>query len=89
MFFNRQITIPHKGPSTNVPISSGKSEKSNFKNDGTSGIENSIYCNTTAMAVSMAVTVSLVVRMLLFVDVRLFIATTPYTDNRNRLFERS
>lgn len=30
--------MPYTGPNTNAPMSSGRSEKSSFKNDGTSGI---------------------------------------------------
>ena len=61
-FFRKQIITAHQGPSTKVPISSGRSERSSLRNEGTIGIENSMYCRTIAIAVSIAVTASFVVR---------------------------
>ena len=48
------------GYMTNAPINSGMSEKSILRKDGTNGTGISIYCSTTATAVSMAVIAILV-----------------------------
>ena len=48
------------GPITNAPMSSGMSERSIFRKEGTSGTPNSRYCSTTATAASMAIMVSFV-----------------------------
>jgi hypothetical protein len=58
-FLRNATRTPYQGPSENAVRSSGRSEKSSLIKDGIMGSENSMYCRTTAMAVIMAVTVSL------------------------------
>ena len=56
------------GEITKAPINSGMSEKSSLRKEGTKGTGISMYCKTTATAVSMAVMAILVILLLFLED---------------------
>ena len=68
----------------NAPMSSGNSERSIFKKDGTRGTENSKYMSTKATAESMAVVVSFLV-----LDIASFIFSLLSSDNGSSYLSRN
>ena len=65
-FLSSSTITPQTGPSANDVMTAGRSEKSNFRNDGTIGMLNSRNISTAEIADIIAVTVIFLMLITLF-----------------------